>query len=264
MTAASNGNLVNLVGAVVNSTTGSSRSVGTAPGGTVTGVAGINGDLYAVSDEGGLYFVSNGSLASASPGRISTYVSGSYQLRGLQFTGLSAGPRNVANGQYANVLFGTTLDGTIYAFNTNGELQNVFANGQSSVSTGIFGLNGLAFSNLDYNLWHETQRRSADVGHGINVPNDLSDVAAQGGTSWYFGFEDTRVTPRTNASFTTGTNPLTFARSGAEPLANTYNFPGGALGVMESQPFSLSGMAVQDSPTLFFNYFMAPRQPMFP
>ena len=256
VTAASNGNLVNLVGAVVNSTTGSSRSVGLAPGGTVTGVAGINGDLYAVSDAGGLYFVSNGSLASASPGRISTYVSGSYQLRGLQFTGLSAGPRNVANGQYANVLFGTTLDGTIYAFNTNGELQNVFANGQSSVSTGIFGLNGLAFSNLDYNLWHETQRRSADVGHGINVPNDLSDVAAQGGTSWYFGFEDTRVTPRTNASFTTGTNPLTFARSGAEPLANTYNFPGGALGVLESQPFSLSGMAVQDSPTLFFNYFM--------
>ena len=256
MSAAANGNLVNLVGAEVRGTTGSSRSVGIAPGGTVTGIAGINGNLYAVSDAGGLYVIPSSTLATNTAGSIGTYVTGSYQLRGLQFSGLSAGPRNVANGQYSNLLFGTTVDGTIYAFNTNGELQNVFANGRSSVSTGVFGLNGLAFSNLDYNLWHETLRRANDVGHGINVPNDLSDTASAGATSWYFGFEDPRTTPRTNASFTPGTNPLTSPKALGQPVNNTYNFSGGALGVLESQPFSLSGMTVQDSPTLMFSYFM--------
>ncbi len=256
VSATASGNLVNLVGAEVSSTTGSSRLVGIAPGGTVTGLAGMDENLYAVSDAGGLYFIPRSTLATNSPGRIGTYVTGSYQLRGLQFTGLSAGPKNVADGQYANLLFGTTADGTIYAFNTSGELQNVFANGRSSVSTGVFGLNGLAFSNLDFNLWHETQRRGNDFGHGINVPSDLSDTASAGGTSWYFGFEDPRFAPQTNATFTPGTNPLTSAKALGQPVRNTYNFTGGALGVLESQSFSLSGMTAQDSPTLMFSYFM--------
>ncbi|MEQ1825450.1 MAG: pre-peptidase C-terminal domain-containing protein [Pirellula sp.] len=254
LSALPNGNIVNMVGAEVISTTGSSRVVGLAPGGSITGIAGVNGTLYAVSDAGGLYTVSSGRLFGNFPGNVGTYVNSSYQLGGLQFTGLTAGPQNVANGQYANLLFGTTANGRIYAFNTLGELQNVFANGQSSVSTGIFGLNGLAFSNLDYNLWQQTQRRNTDAGHGINTPSDLSDTAVIGGTSWYFGFDGSF---RTNASYTTATYPLTFPRSGGEPLNNTYNFPGGALGVLESQPFSLSGMTVQDIPTLYFNYFMS-------
>jgi hypothetical protein len=254
LSAAPSGNLVSLVGAEVFSTTGSSRLVGLAPGGNVTGIAGVNGTLYAVSDAGGLYSVSSGSLFSNFPGNVGNYVSSSYQLTGLQFTGLTAGPRNVGNGQYANLLFGTTANGRIYAFNTRGELQNVFSNGQSSIATGVFGLNGIAFSNLDYNLWQQTQRRNTDAGHGINTPTDLSDTSAIGGTSWYFGFDGSA---RTNANYTTATYPLTFPRSGGEALNNTYNFPGGAMGVLESQPFSLSGMTVQDLPTLYFNYFMS-------
>jgi len=256
LNAIANGNLVVLNGASVVNTTGSSRTVGVAPGGNITGIAGIDGTLYAVSDAGGLYSVPANRLDSVFAGNIGTYVSSSFQLNGLRFTGLTAGPQNVANGQYADLLFGITENGTIHAFNTSGVLQNVFANGRSSISTGLSNVNGLAFSNLDYNLWHQTTRRGTDVGHGINTPNDLSDVAAEGRTSWYFGYEDVQAVPRTNASFTSGTNPLTSPRSGAVPLNNTYNFPGGALGVLESQPFSLSGMTIQDSPTLYFNYFL--------
>ena len=261
LSAAANGNLVQLVGAEFTATTGSSIAVGVAPGGAVTGIAGVGSSLYAVSDQGGLYRVSPGELASNRPGAIGTYVASSYQLRGIRFSALTAGPRNIDGGRYANILFGTDFNGRTYAFNTNGELQNVFSNGQSSVDTGVSGATGVAFSNLDFNLWHQTNRRGGDVGHGINTPNDLSDVASAGSTSWYFGFEDpqNQLTGNlhSNAGFNTFSNPLTFPRSGNQPIQNTYNFPGGALGVLESQPFSLAGMVPQDQPTLYFNYFLA-------
>jgi GEVED domain/Dockerin type I domain/Bacterial pre-peptidase C-terminal domain len=261
LSAATNGNLVQLVGADFLSATGSSTAVGVAPGGNVTGVAGIGSALFAVSDQGGLYRVSAGELAGNTPGAIGTYVTGSYQLRGIQFNALTAGPRNLEGGRYANLLFGTDVNGRTYAFNTNGELQNVFSNGRSSVATGISGANGVAFSNLDFNLWHQTTRRGTDAGHGINTPNDLSDTSNTGDTSWYFGFEDplNQLTGNlhSNASFNTTTNPLTFPRTGNQPVQNTYNFPGGALGVLESKSFSLAGMTALDLPTLYFNYFLA-------
>ncbi|MCY2983095.1 MAG: pre-peptidase C-terminal domain-containing protein [Planctomycetota bacterium] len=261
LSAATNGNLVQLVGADFLSATGSSTAVGVAPGGNVTGIAGIGSALFAVSDQGGLYRVSAAALAGNTPGAIGSYVAGSYQLRGIQFNALTAGPRNLEGGRYANLLFGTDVNGRTYAFNTNGELQNVFSNGQSSVATGISGANGIAFSNLDFNLWHQTTRRGTDAGHGINTPNDLSDTSNTGDTSWYFGFEDpsNQITGNlhSNASFDTTTNPLTFPRAGNQPVQNTYNFPGGALGVLESKSFSLAGMTAQDLPTLYFNYFLA-------
>ena len=131
-------NIVQLGGAAAQSATGSTRLIGIAPGGTVTGIAGINGTLFAVSDAGGLYRVSSGALQGNSPGNIASYVTTSYALNGIQFTGLTAGPENVDGGRYANLLFGTDVNGVIYAFNTNGELQNVFANGRSSVATGMW------------------------------------------------------------------------------------------------------------------------------
>ena len=256
LSAAANGNLVQLIGAEFSGSLGSATTVGVAPGGLVTGVAGIGSSLFAVSDRGGLYRVSAGELQSNTAGAIGTYVSGSYQLRGIRFVGLTAGPRNIDGGRYANLLFGTDANGRLYAFNTNGELQNVFVNGQSSVATGIGGLNGVLFSNLDYNLFHQTTQRGTDPGHGINTPNDLSDLANTGDTSWYFGFENAFSGVHTNASYNTFNNPLTFPRFGNQPTQNTYNFPGGALGVLESKSFSLGGMTRQDLPTLYFNYFL--------
>ncbi|MEM7475220.1 MAG: GEVED domain-containing protein [Planctomycetota bacterium] len=37
-------------------------------------------------------------------------------------------------------------------------------------------------------------------------------------------------------------------------LSDSYNFPGGAAGAIESAPFSLEGIAAKDSPTLYFTY----------
>ena len=254
LTATPTGNLVQLLGGEIVSTVGSSQAVGVAPGGLIRGIAPIGNALFAVSDQGGLYRVSAAELSTNTPGAIGTYVDTSFPLRGIQFTGLTAGPTNAGGGQYANILFGTAADGRIYAFNTRGELQNVFANGQSSVATGIANSNGVAFSNLDYNLFHQTIRRGSDAGHGIIAPDDRSDVASEGQTSWYFGYENTLV--NNNGSLNTYRDPLRAPRSGGAPLQNTYNFPGGALGVLESQPFSLAGMTVQDVPTLYFNYFL--------
>ncbi|MFM7927808.1 MAG: hypothetical protein ACKO9Q_08865, partial [Pirellula sp.] len=126
-------NEVTVVGATVTGTTGSSRRIGIAPGGFVRGIAGVGGNLYAVSDAGGLFRVSRGELFSNRAGAIGTYVASSYQLTGLQFTGLTAGPKNVANGAYANILFATASNGRIYSFDTNGIPKPVFANGATSV-----------------------------------------------------------------------------------------------------------------------------------
>jgi hypothetical protein len=255
LSAVANGGIVQFVNATVTATNGSSRAIGIAPGGNVTGIAQVNNDLYAVSDAGGLYRISQFALESINPGNIATYVTSSYNLTGIRFTGLTAGPRNVGNGQYEDILFGTDVAGNIYAFDTSGNFVNVFANGDSRISTGLFNLSGLAFSNLDYNLWHQSGRRATDVGHGVNAPNDRSDEAANGGLSWYFGFENRQA--NNNANLNSFSDPLSQPRALATPLANTYNFPGGASGVLESQPFSLSGIATGDKPTLYFNYFLS-------
>ena len=88
----------------------------------------------------------------------------------------------------------------------------------------------------------------------------MSDISNTGDTSWYFGFENpfNAVTgnPHSNATFNTANSPLTTPKFGNEAVQNTYNFAGGALGVLESQSFSLAGMTVQDVPTLYFTYFM--------
>ena len=77
-------------------------------------------------------------------------------------------------GHLWDLLFGITYAGEILAFDTQGVPQAVFVDGQSSVETGIDGVNGMAFSNLDMNLWHVSGNRGNDAGHGIEVPVDVS------------------------------------------------------------------------------------------
>ena len=82
--------------------------------------------------------------------------------------------------------------------------QNVFINGNTSTAlTGAKGttLNatrGIAFSNIDYNLWDGTSLMGTTRGHGITVAPD--DTAASqcrmgayptdGGASYYFGLQN--------------------------------------------------------------------------
>jgi len=160
---------------------------------------------------------------------------------------------------------------------------------QFTVSTGRMNATGLAFSNLDFNLWHPTTRRGApDVpGHGINPAYDLSrtpsdeDVShtdpagndytlnqQQGGISLYFGLEQ-YVDNDTNqylnyddARTQLGILDREFQRdlTSNGSIGNNYNLPGGALGSLLTQPFDLISdtgtESNRDRPTLYFNYFL--------
>lgn len=240
-------------GSTVTATAAPLSSAAQAPGGVITGIAMIGNNLWAVSDRGGLFRVLN--PTSAGFARLDYIDSPLNELNGIEFAGLAAGPRHVENGRYANMLFGIDEDGELYAFDTNGELQEIFVSAsqgggfvaQSSVQTGITNAHGLAFSNLDYNLWHHTGasgNRSGDPGHGVLEAPDGSRVAEGGGNSFYFGFQS-------RAANNTG-DPAEWDPGNV----NNYNFPGGAHGSLESGLFSLKGYSAADAPTLYFNYYL--------
>lgn len=254
ISATTNQNLVIFQNAVLN---GGNNSVdpafsvgGVPPGGIVRGIAMIGTSLYAVSDAGGLYVVTNPTATVQGP--IGSYVTTSTDLIGLNFTGLSTGPQNLEGGRFANLLFGVTAGGDLYAFDTAGRLQPVFAGGATSINIGA-GVRGIDFSTLDANLWHTSERRGTDPGHGINANDNGTRAATPGGTSFYFGAEATDQEILANAL----TSPFAIPRQDGQAVRNTYNFPGGAKGAIESNPFSLSGYSAADLPTLYFNYFLA-------
>jgi hypothetical protein len=221
----------------------------------IQGIAFSGGQLYGVTDAGRLYRINNPNGAATA-----TLIT---QFPGVSFSGLTCGPANVENGKYANLLFATDFGGRLYAFDTAGNAQTLFANGATSVPTGINGLTGLAFTPFDYNLWHVTNRRQGDAGHGLdptfdNDENRTSTIA--GGTNFYFGIEDPRSTdtisnqPGAGNLVNAGTGGV--APFGNEALFNTFNLPGGAYGRLQSRPVSLRDFTTSDRPTLYFTYFL--------
>ncbi len=205
-------------------------------GGTVTGIAVVNNSMYAVDDRGGLYRIDNYRSSALSTVFIA-------DIGGVAFAGLSAGPLQVENGAYSDVLFGISRTGRLYAFNTLGELQSIFVDGRTSIQTGATSdVTGIAFSNLDKNLWHVSANRRDDAGHGIPVPVDDSRIdPVNADQSFYFGFE--KPVPNEWGTF----DPTN---------RNNYNFPGGAHGSLETNTFNLQGYSPSDDPVLYFNYFL--------
>ena len=204
-------------------------------GGEITGMAFIGNHLYAVTDQGSLFEINNYSGVS---GASLTFI-GNVNSQSLPFSGLTAGPPDVNGGAYANDLFATTSGGTVYAFDTNGVLQNVFTVGgvpASSISSGAGSANGLAFSTLDYNLWHVTtdQRRSGArhqcragrVANGDHRRRHQPVLRAR------------PPVPAGSPGFINANTPVgsTVNQPGAANYAsnpalyNTYNLPGGAMG----------------------------------
>ncbi|MCU0870776.1 MAG: pre-peptidase C-terminal domain-containing protein, partial [Pirellulaceae bacterium] len=167
----------------------------------------------------------------------------------IHFAGLVAGPQNAEEGRYENILFAISDTGRLFAFDTLGRPQPVFANSTAFADTGIVEPRGLAFSTLDDNLWHSTTNRNSDQGHGIQDSFDGSRQAEDplGNASLYFGYENSQVQPQfgTGTAYAPATQGL------------TYDFPGGAQGSLVSNPFSLQGYSSADKPTLYFNYFLA-------
>ncbi len=247
-------------------TTGNLIGGAQATGGRIVGIELVGNTLYALSDIGGLFTVPQSRLtvpgSNGNNSSIADPVATATQLVGLDvtFTALRSGPDSVNGGELQQMLFGITNAGDIYAFNLAGELQPIFAGGRTSISTGIAGASGMDFSTLDYNLFHVTGQRGTDAGHGIDPLENGTRVPVEGGNSLAFTFE----TGAFAANYAAGELPVNRningvilnPRQDGQQIEDTYNLPGGAHGVVESNPFSLAGYSAADQPVLYFNYFM--------
>ena len=234
-------------GPLVSNISAPLQQAGQAPGGRITGLTTItqnNGSstTWAVTNNGGLYQV-----LGQFGGATLDYINTATDLVGINFAGLTAGPRNIEGQRYLNTLFGISVTGELFAFDRAGILQPFFVSAfnnatgemeaQTSVQTGLTNVNGLAFSNLNANAWGTVANvRNLDQGHGLNVTHDESreppvngTLATNGGTSLRFG-------------------------------GGNYNFLGGAHGSIESEYFSLKGYSAADKPTLYYNYFLETEQ----
>ena len=164
-----------------------------------------------------------------------------------QWAGLTAAPQNLdvnndgLTGDLNDCLFAITTSGDIYCIDTDGRYTGIGGNpgtpgvpglisyipglnGNPStpifptingvvtdhVSTGLQNASGLAFSPVDYNLWHPTELGATDPGHGIDpAPDNSRDVSVSGeplgqvpgGASYYFGFENYEGNAATSAPF---------------------------------------------------------------
>ena len=241
---------------------------GTAPGGTITGMtfvgAGLN-RMFAVSDTGGLFEITNFRTATPPLGPAmgdtkADYVESASALRfagpggaAVQFQGLTSVPHQYAGellesgflndigGQanyYSDILIGIDQGGRMYAFNTAGELQPIFVDGQSVIETGLRNVDGLDFGPNTFNPWHITENRKDDAGHGIEAAFDGSRPAAGGEGSLYFGYP--------------GPNNSNYVPQ----ITNSMDLVGGMQGAVESEPFSLVGYSPSDTPVVYYNYFV--------
>ncbi|XZE21483.1 tandem-95 repeat protein [Pirellulaceae bacterium SH449] len=237
--------------------------------GRVSGLAAIGNVLYAVSNLGEFFVAplgANGNTGFAS-NFVSTNPAAVYSGRlptatiidpetnaPVVFEGLTAGPRNLQGGAFANLLFGITANGTLYAFNTNGQLQPVFPGFSYKVQTTTpsralgGGIKGIDFSPLDINLWHLSDLRAGEPGSGRPPAPDGSQTGNEpGDRNLYFGFRDTGAVTRQQGQW----NQL------YDGFYNqTYNLPGGAHGALLTKPIDLRNFSADDLPMLYFNYLI--------
>ena len=233
--------------------------------------------LYGVSDAGQFYTVSKFGGTATLIADFSADVGG--------FQGLTAAPENLESGRYAGDFFAITTDGRLVCIQLNSAgttaslMENVFDNNADGVPESkvsnvlVAGATGLAFSPLDINLWHPTDNRGNDLGHGINEAPDNSRNNNQpgGGTSMYFGLEEYAPAQNTYSDYNpnpgfingqfgvTGQGVFNWQQelTSNSSIGGNYNLPGGAYGSLVTNSFSLAGYGGTDKPTLYFNYFLA-------
>jgi hypothetical protein len=226
-------------------------------GGIITGMAivpvlvdGILEDrMYAVTDLGHMFEIED----FDGPEPLATYMvtlSSPFTGADFEFAGMTGGPQNAENGSLASVLFATTTAGEIVAIGPEGDLLPIFRDGSpvtiSQPATGI------AFSRFDFNLWHVTNLRANEAGHGIDgqLGSTVERAESPGGMSFYFGIEDPRLPTTITPQPVVGSMIVT-----NDQLYNTYDVPGGAHGSLTTQVFDLSDYTAADKPTLYFNYW---------
>ncbi len=220
-------------------------------------------------------------------------------FEGLGFGGAALGPQNLYGAAYSNYVFATTTNGLLIAFDSSGTLQGVFGTAVADDGTGggdestdaPVTSHGIAFSPLDFNLWHTTQRQGTTDGHGINAAPDNSRVPGaieltldkensnndfsqeDGAVSFYFGLEQFHqpgtstqntyltydgapISGADNSQYGIYNNDVLRDLTNNSTIGNNVNLPGGALGSLTTNSFSLAGYASKDAPTLYFSYFL--------
>lgn len=295
--ATANGAEVSVNGAQILLPPGSPLSAdGAGPGGLIRGltavktVTGRTQQLFAVSDQGGLYEIdvniNDKNTLSVTTDFVTTSTA---DLNGVQFTGLTVGPQSVEGGRFSDILFGIDADGVVYAFNTDGELQPVFADGATTLQLELDPFQGdpvgLIFSNLDSNLfWNEITIDDAatqinedrrfntqldvycesedawDTVHVSTVPCAPPDGALRLEVDKRQHDEGHGIPPSpdgTRPDYISGHSSLHFGRGHVDNDPRSYHYIGGAHGSMVSNEFSLVGKSAADKPTLYFNYFKA-------
>ena len=256
--------------------------------GATTGMQFVNGVLYGVSTGGQFFTINTGNGAATLIADLSATVT--------NFAGLTDAPQNVEGGAYANFLFAINSSGRMVAIDpTTGALQTIFDNNRDGtvdsnfLNTSIGGVTGLAFSPIDFNLWHPTMQRSGDQGHGVNIApdgtrsnfdvniNGRDSSQASGGASMYFGLEEWVDNPIGNYFTYEGVNGTANGQYGVQgalggtsqnintqreltasalAIGNNVNVPGGAYGSLTTNSFSLETFRDTDKPTLYFNYLL--------
>jgi len=208
--------------------------------GEVTGLSSVAGTFFAVTNRGELVTLGNTVATLRDP--ITNQL--------INFTGLTTGPRNVADGIYANILFGVTAAGRIYAFDTTGALQPIFPFGQSfTEATGansIAGVTGIDFSSLDVNMWHMSLDQTGP-GHGRPETFNKSRDLTTSNRTLRFAFDS----DQSDGDGMSGNWTGIYSGLGMD---NTYAAPGGAMGALESDLIDLRNYSADDQPMLYFNY----------
>jgi hypothetical protein len=167
----------------------------------------------------------------------------------LSFSGLTRGPINLNNGEFANDFFATTIGGQLVCLDSNGNALQVFdtdgdgvadsswiqmVEGGQRLGTPMSDITGLAFSPLDFNLWHPTATQGADPGHNITPSPDLN--ASRTGVA--------PINPNSNKSFA-----FNFEKAQVGG-ADQYNaFPGTANTVTSTVTATVSNQQVPSSVT---------------
>lgn len=231
--------------------------------GYVEGIAFSGNTMFAVSENGDLFRVGGTNFSPNSSFNNGDFIDTIYNTttrQRVQFVGLTSGPRNAeTNLGLSNLLFGIDSSGVVYAFDTQGRPANIFEDGAWFLQTDASSPSGLAFANLDVNLWHTTaNNRNTDDGHGVNVSFDGSRRAQQqGGNSLYFGFEDPQDGTRQLGDWSGVNDPGGNFPGYDATIYDSYDFTGGAKGSVVSNTLDLSDYSPGDKPMLYFNYYLA-------
>ncbi|MFZ4470771.1 MAG: hypothetical protein ACOYOZ_16030, partial [Pirellula sp.] len=116
--------------------------------GTVNGLATVGtNQVFGVTNQGELVTPAIAGLSAASTINV---ILDPVTNQPINFTGLSAGPRNVEDGRFEDLLFGVSTTGRLYAFDQAGILQPIFPMGARSIDFALgAAVTGIDFSSLD-------------------------------------------------------------------------------------------------------------------